>query len=144
MPAVSPAWRRAGWRIFSYGWACVFSRPVRLRRLPLRAGRRAACSTRGSISAWWGSSIRIQPAKRYSLTLRRLRRQLGQPLPPIRFGESAQDVRRFRIGAVMIKRHPPPDTLILFTRARSVVWRLVDDAHGRLKIVRVAPAEREM
>jgi len=66
--------------------------------------------------------------------------QLGQPLPSIRFGESAQDVRRFRIGAVMIKRHPPRDTLILFTRARSVVWRLVDDAQGPLRLVRVAPS----
>jgi hypothetical protein len=65
--------------------------------------------------------------------------QLGQPLPPIRFGETAQDVRRFRIGAVMIKQHPPPDTWILFTRSRSQVWKLIDDAQGRLKLVRVAP-----
>jgi len=72
--------------------------------------------------------------------LAKLAGQLGQPLPSIRFGESAQDVRRFRIGAVMIKRHPPPDTLILFTRARSVVWRLVDDAQSPLRLVRVAPS----
>lgn len=65
--------------------------------------------------------------------------QLGQPLPPIRFGESAQDVRRFRVGAVMIKQHPPPETWVLFTRSRSHVWKLIDDAQGRLKLVRVAP-----
>jgi hypothetical protein len=35
--------------------------------------------------------------------------QLCQPLPPIRFGESARDARRSRVGAVMIKRHPPRD-----------------------------------
>ncbi len=52
--------------------------------------------------------------------------QLGQPLPPIRFGETAGDVRRFRIGAVMIKQHPPPETWILFTRPRSQVWKLID------------------
>lgn len=64
--------------------------------------------------------------------------QLGQPLPPIRFGETARDARKFRMGSVLIKQHPPPDTLVLFTRGHSVVWRLVDDAQGRLKLVRVA------
>jgi hypothetical protein len=59
-------------------------------------------------------------------------------LPPIRFGETAWDVRRFRIGAVMIKQHLPPETWILFTRTRSQVWKLIDDAQGRLKLVRVA------
>jgi hypothetical protein len=39
----------------------------------------------------------------------------------------------------MIKQHPPPDTWILFTRSRSQVWKLIDDAQGRLKLVRVAP-----
>jgi hypothetical protein len=63
--------------------------------------------------------------------------QLHQPLPPIRFGETANDARRSRVGAVMIKRHPPRDTWILFTRSRSEVWRLVDDAQGRLKVARV-------
>ena len=63
--------------------------------------------------------------------------QLGQPLPPIRFGETAQDMLKFRSGAVMIKQHPPADTWILFTRSRANVWRLTDDAQGRLKLVRV-------
>ncbi|MDQ2914994.1 MAG: hypothetical protein M3T56_17340 [Chloroflexota bacterium] len=48
-------------------------------------------------------------------------------------------MRRFHIGAVMIKRHPPPDTWILFTRTRSHVWKLIDDPQGRLKLVRIAP-----
>jgi hypothetical protein len=69
--------------------------------------------------------------------LAKVAKQLGQPLPPIRFGETVRDVRRFRLGAVMIKRHPPPDTWILFTRSRSQVWKLIDDAQGRLRLVQV-------
>jgi len=38
----------------------------------------------------------------------------------------------------MIKQHLPPETWILFTRTRSQVWKLIDDAQGRLKLVRVA------
>lgn len=74
--------------------------------------------------------------------LAKVAEQLGQPLPPIRFGETAQDARRFRVGAVMIKQHPPPDTWILFARSRSQVWKLIDDAQGHLKLVRVAPPHR--
>ena len=64
-------------------------------------------------------------------------RQLNQQETPIRFGESARDARKFRVGAVMIKRHPPAETWILYTRSRSHVWKLVDDAQGRLTVVRM-------
>jgi hypothetical protein len=76
--------------------------------------------------------------------LGKVARQLGQPLPPIRFGETAQDMRRFRIGAVMIKQHPPPETWILFTRSPSHVWKLIDDAQGHLKLVRVVSGKRQI
>ena len=68
--------------------------------------------------------------------------QLNHPLPPIRFGETAADMRKFRVGAVMIKRNPPPETWILFTRSRTHVWRLMDDADGRLTVVRLPSPSR--
>ena len=64
--------------------------------------------------------------------------QLGQPLPPIRFGETVRDAHKHPIGAVMIKQHPPPDTWILYTRSRSHVWKLIDDPQGRLQLMRLA------
>jgi predicted nucleic acid-binding protein len=81
-------------------------------------------------------------AETFAANLTAIAKQLGQAPTPIRFGETAQDARRFRVGAVMIKQHPPPDTWILFTRSRSHVWKLVDDAHGDLTLARVPSGAR--
>ena len=125
----------AGARL-SVRWPPLSLSPALLTGLPLQARHSAVCSTRGSISTWSGSSTRTRPGTHCFLT--ESRGAPGQPLPPIRFGETAWDVRRFRIGAVMIKQHLPPETWILFTRTRPQVWKLIDDAQGRLKLVRVA------
>jgi hypothetical protein len=63
--------------------------------------------------------------------------QLRQPLPTLLFGETARDIWASDEGAVMIKRDPPPNTWILFTRSKVQVWKLVDDAHGALTVSRV-------
>ena len=39
----------------------------------------------------------------------------------------------------LVHSHMGEQTWVLFTRSRSHVWKLIDDAQGRLKLVRVAP-----
>lgn len=138
MPAVSPAWRRAGWLIVSCGLGLCLLAAV-------RANAAATPSTPQSrlLNTWLdlhlvGIFYPDTTGETLLTNLAKVAEQLGQPLPPIRFGETARDVRRFRVGTVMIKQHPPPDTWILFTRSRSQVWKLIDDPQGRLKLVRVA------
>jgi hypothetical protein len=77
-------------------------------------------------------------AKTFLPNLRKIARQLNQTLPRLHFGEAPRDSFRFRSGAVVIKRHPPKSTWILYTRARNSVWMLVDGPAGAMRITRVA------
>ena len=73
-------------------------------------------------------------AKSLPGNLRRVARQLNQPQIPIFFGEQPSDALRFPATAVVIKRHPPKRTLVLYARAGPVVWSLVDDATGHVTL----------
>jgi hypothetical protein len=64
--------------------------------------------------------------------------ELHQPLPAISFGETVHDMLGSSVGGVMIVRHPPANTWVLFTRSAVHVWRLIDDPQGNLKLQRVA------
>jgi hypothetical protein len=138
VPAVSPGWRGAGWRILS----CVLGLCVLACGVARAAGPPSTPQSR-LLNVWLDLRLvaLFYPDTSHETLLANLAKvagQLGQPLPPIRFGETARDARKLRMGAVLIKQHPPPDTLVLFTRGRSVIWRLVDDAEGRLKLVRIS------
>lgn len=69
--------------------------------------------------------------------LHRVARQLNQPPIPIFFGEQPSDALRFPPIAVVIKRHPPKRTLVLYARTGAVVWSLVDDPKGHLTLSRL-------
>jgi len=76
--------------------------------------------------------------KTFLRNLNRIARQLNQQLHPIRFGESPRDTLKAPAGAVVIKRHPPKETFVLFTRSRTQVWELLDGPADRMRIFRVA------
>jgi len=78
-------------------------------------------------------------AKSLPGNLRRVARQLNQPPIPIFFGEHPSDALRFPTTAVVIKRHPPKRTLVLYARAGPVVWSLVDDPTGHVTLSRLGP-----
>jgi hypothetical protein len=67
--------------------------------------------------------------------LRKVAAQLNQRLSPLRFGDSPRDVLRFRVGVVVIRRNPPAETWVLYSRSPNRVWELIDDPSGRLRIV---------
>jgi hypothetical protein len=67
--------------------------------------------------------------------LRKVAAQLNQRLSPLRFGESPRDALRFRVGVVVIRKNPPAETWILYSRSRARVWELIDDPAGHLRIV---------
>lgn len=75
--------------------------------------------------------------KTFVPNLRKIAAQLNQGLSPIRLGDSPRDVLRFRVGVVMIKRNPPAETWILYSRSRPQVWQLIDDPAGHLRIRRI-------
>ena len=66
--------------------------------------------------------------------LRKVARQLQQRRTAIYFGERPADTLRFPAGAVVIARHPPAQTFVLYARDGRTVWMLVDDPAGRVKL----------
>ena len=66
--------------------------------------------------------------------LRKVARQLKQRRTAIYFGERPADTLRFPAGAVVIKRHPPAQTFVLYARDGHTVWMLVDDPAGHVKL----------
>ena len=66
--------------------------------------------------------------------LRKVARQLQQRQTAIYFGERPADALRFPAGAVVIKRHPPPQTFVLYARDGHTIWMLIDDPGGHVKL----------
>jgi len=69
--------------------------------------------------------------------LKKVARQLNQSLHRVKFGESPRDTLRAPAGTVVIKRHPPKETFILYTRSRTQVWELLDSPARPMRIFRV-------
>ncbi len=51
--------------------------------------------------------------------------------------KDARDVFRFPAGAVVIKRHPPAETYVLYARDGRTVLTLVGDPAGHVKLSRI-------
>ena len=110
------------------------------------AGTRAAPSTPQSrlLDVWLDLNLLAifypeTTPRTFLPNLTKIARQLNKTLPPIRFGESARESMKFRVGSVVIRRNPPRETIVLFTRSRTRVWELLDGPTGQLRIFRVAP-----